>query len=263
MTVVVHVSDLHFGRHLPDITEALVEALKAVQPDLVVVSGDLTQRATAVQFKAGREFVKRLPTPCMVIPGNHDLSAYNLPERFLFPWRKWRRYIDTELEPVVHGRGVTAVGLNTVRRMGWYLDWSRGRINRTQFKGIWKKFQGAPADDLRLVVAHHPFRLPERYSYRRLTSRAEAALQMFKGAGVDIILGGHVHSAFVRLTHGMIVSHAGTAISSRHVDGQANMFTVIRGDRASLHLQQMQWDGTGFVPVSERSFCRKTDGWNA
>ncbi|MEB4592353.1 metallophosphoesterase family protein [Candidatus Thiothrix sp. Deng01] len=261
MTVIAHMSDLHFGRAVPEVTQALLDCLDQLQPELVIISGDLTQRAKDEEFKQGMAFLRKLRQPRFIVPGNHDLTAYNLLERLLYPWQKWQQYVAADLQPIMQTDAFMAVGLNTARRMGWYTDWSRGRINPGQIRYVQDMLQDVPADCLRIVVAHHPFWLPDSSMCRSLVGGREAALEGFQAAGVDLILGGHVHLAYVQPLHGMLISHAGTTTSNRLIQGQPNSFNVIRGDREILKLEQMEWRGTAFVPVQQQFFKRAAGGW--
>lgn len=261
MTVIAHISDLHFGRELAPVAEGLLASLESIQPELIIISGDLTQRATTEEFAAGQDFLRRLQQPRFIIPGNHDLAVWNVLERFAYPWRKWKQYIATDLEPIMQTDTFMAVGVNTARRMGWYMDWSRGRINSQQIQYVQDMLQQVPEDCLRLVVAHHPFWLPDSSMRRSLIGGRKEALQGFRAAGVDLILGGHIHLAYVQVLEGMLVSHAGTTISNRLIPGQPNSFNVIHGDRNVLKLEQMEWRGTGFELISEQFFRRTAGGW--
>lgn len=261
MTVIAHISDLHFGRELTSVAEGLLASLDDINPELVIISGDLTQRAKTVEFKQGQVFLQRLCQPRFIIPGNHDLVAWNVLERFLYPWKKWRQYVANDLEPIMQTDSVIAAGVNTARRMGWYLDWSRGRINNRQIRFVQQMMQDVPEECLRIVVAHHPFWLPDSSMKRSLIGRREQGLQGFRAAGVDLILGGHVHLAYVQPVDGMLVSHAGTTISNRLIPGQPNSFNVIRGDRSVLELEQMEWRGSAFEPITRQFFRRTEKGW--
>lgn len=262
MNTIAHISDIHFGRELPVVLESLLLKLEELQPGLIILSGDLTQRAKTAEFQAARAFLQRLRQPYLVIPGNHDMPAHNVLARFWNPWQRWREHISPELEPVMQSDPFTAIGVNTARRMGlWTLDWSRGRINRQQMQRIKQLFDTLPPTCLRLVVAHHPFWLPEENRDRGLIGRRKEALQAFREAGVDVILGGHVHVPFVQLVDNIIVSHAGTTFSNRLNTGYPNSFNVVCGDRDCVDMRQMRWDGSGFAQSSNQLFHRHADGW--
>jgi 3',5'-cyclic AMP phosphodiesterase CpdA len=261
VTCIAHLSDLHFGRELPSIIDGLLKSLDTIQPELIIISGDLTQRATHREFRDARAFLDSLKQPYMIIPGNHDLSAYRLWERFIYPWRKWRNYISDDLQPVVKRKGFTATGVNTARRIGFYLDLSRGRISQHQVKRVCKVFKDTPEDSLNIVVAHHPFWLPESSLSRSLIGNRDHAIKSFSEAGVDLILGGHIHLAYVEPVKGIIVSHAGTSTSHRLIAHQPNSFNVIKGDRKQLVMEQMEWTGHQFECVNPERFKRTPHGW--
>src|SRR5918999_2781193 len=115
MKKIVHLSDLHFGRIDAGLVGPLVEAVNEVEPSLVVVSGDLTQRARSEQFKEARDFLDRLPKPQVVVPGNHDVPLYDVYSRFARPLDKWRRFISEEVEPVYEDEELVVAGVNTAR----------------------------------------------------------------------------------------------------------------------------------------------------
>jgi 3',5'-cyclic AMP phosphodiesterase CpdA len=245
VTRIAHISDLHFGRDVAAVKQGLVAALGQFTPDLTVVSGDLTQRATKSQFRTARRFLSRLPQPCLVIPGNHDIPGLNLAARFFFPWQRWRRHLGMKRAPVIEGEAFIAVGLNTVRRMGWYLDWSRGRIGRRESRHVLRSLQSA-ASKLRVVAAHHPFWLPAAHRKRRIITGRDAVWPAFQAAGVDLILGGHIHQPYIHQLGGMIVAHAGSTLSDRLPAGQANTLNLIDGDRRRLQVRTLEWDGQHF-----------------
>ena len=261
--VIAHISDIHFGREEPAVIEGLLTSLQRLNPDLVVISGDLTQRATDEEYRKGADFLQRLAWPHIIIPGNHDLSATHLIERFTSPWDKWQQYIQPETEPVLHAKGYSLIGVNTARAAGWYFDWSRGQINQTQVKRVQDTLQVVPAQNLRIVIAHHPFWLPEQAEYRDVVSGRDKAIAGFKQANVDMILSGHIHMAYTHILQGIIVSHAGTTFSNRLLEGHPNSFNVIRGNRKQLTIEFMEWNGQQFQLVEQQTFTKTGVGWQS
>ena len=261
MTTIAHISDIHFGREVPTVIEGLLDALYELKPDLLIASGDITQRATDEQFHQAQQFFHDLPWPAFIVPGNHDLSATNLVERFFYPWQKWQHYINPELEPVLSQPNYTVVGVNTARAAGWYFDWSRGQIEAQQITRITQLLTLVPETNLRLLVAHHPFWLPAKYAHRDLVQGRNQALQAFQSAGVDIILSGHIHLAYTRLMQGVIISHTGTTFSDRLLDHNPNSFNIIRGNREQLEVTVMAWHSPQFEPISQQLFKRQTGNW--
>ncbi len=156
MIRIAHISDLHFGKHLPRLVDVLSEEIQRMQPSLVALSGDLTQRARPEEFAAAADFIRMLPEPVLVVPGNHDLPGWRPWRRFITPWRDWHRHIGSELEPTTRGPEFLAIGVTTARRWGRHLDWSRGRINLDQLARIERLASSAEPDLVRIVVAHHP-----------------------------------------------------------------------------------------------------------
>jgi 3',5'-cyclic AMP phosphodiesterase CpdA len=261
MINLVHLSDVHFGREVPKVINGLTEALHELQPERIIISGDLTQRAKHSEFSAFNEFRDSLPAPCFIVPGNHDLSAHRLIERFIYPWRKWRRYVNAELEPTLSTDDYLAIGKNTARRMGWYMDWSRGRINDGQIADVHTKVDAADEHQLRFLVAHHPFWLPATYEFRRLIGSRDEALEEFSAAGLDMIMSGHVHMAYAEVVKGVIISHAGTTLSDRLLPDQPNSFNRITGDRDHLVIELFEWNGEHFASHSQQHFKRTEHGW--
>lgn len=259
MIRIAHISDLHFGREVPEVVEALVAELNADAPDLIAVSGDLTQRARVREFKAARSFFDRLLHPLLVVPGNHDVPAYPLTLRFAAPWMRWRRWVSPELEPVITGDRFCAVGINSARRWGPYLDWSRGRINLDQLERAEAIFSGC-AKDLHIVVAHHPFLLTEASASRRTISRADVALPRLVGANVDLLLGGHVHLAYSGVVGGVVVAQTGTTLSSR-LKGEPNSFNRIRASGEFVEIDNMVWENARFACKHTTIYRKKSGAW--
>lgn len=262
MTTLVHISDLHFGREVSPVIEGLLESIADADPDHIIISGDLTQRARADQYKKGVHFLNRLPAPYLIIPGNHDLPLFNLIKRFHRPWGNWNAFVTREMAPVLKGDDFIAAGVNTARRWATLLDQTRGRINTAQTNAAITQLQNAPDDHLRILVAHHPFWLPEGQERRHLVGGRDQALASLKQARVDMILGGHLHIAYQKLLNGILVVHAGSGVSSR-TSHQANSFNIIRGDRQRVTVDVKMWNGSIFEDAEHHAFVRRNDGWTA
>jgi len=149
----------------------MLESLHQVTPDLIIISGDLTQRARASQFQKAERFLNRLPCPFLIVPGNHDLPLYNLFKRFHRPWENWTHFVTNDLAPVVHGDEFIVAGVNTARRWATLFDQTRGRISSSQTGGVINHLKAAPDTHLRMLVAHHPFWLPAEQMRRHLIGR--------------------------------------------------------------------------------------------
>lgn len=244
MRTVVHLSDLHFGRVDEALLDPLRDTVHALAPDLVVVSGDLTQRARRAQFAQAAAFLDALPGPQLVVPGNHDVPFYDVARRFLAPLARFRRRIEAEEFPYYQDEEIAAIGINTARS----LTFKGGRINREQVAEVERRFRGLPEPVTRIVVSHHPFDLPEGGDSADLVGRAGMAMEAFAGCGVDMFLSGHLHATHAASTarryriegYAALVVQAGTATSTRE-RGESNSFNVLRIGARSLGLETWSW----------------------
>jgi 3',5'-cyclic AMP phosphodiesterase CpdA len=224
--VVVHLSDIHFGAHRDDLVESLLVDISGRQPDLIVVSGDLTQRARRTQFAQAEAFLARLPAPILTVLGNHDLPLFDVPQRLAAPTRRYERFISPDLEPVVSVQDLTAVGLDTMPR--W--RWKSGYVSRRQAAFVEHALEHGPSQTWRLLVTHHPL-LPTKMT--RLGGRGHLTNACAR-AGVTVVLSGHTHTPSVDLvTFGArdnrrqaLAVVAGTAISTR-TRGATNSHAVL------------------------------------
>jgi 3',5'-cyclic AMP phosphodiesterase CpdA len=244
MRAIVHLSDLHFGDADPALVAPLIASVRACAPDLVAVSGDLTQRARRAQFRAARAFLDRLAAPAIVVPGNHDVPLYSVVARFLHPLASYARAFGTDLEPLFADDEIAVLGINTARS----LTFKGGRINEEQVARARGRLCALPAHVLKIAVTHHPFDLPESANARELVGRVAMATRGLAACGVRIILSGHLHTGRVGTTlarfaiegHSALVVHAGTALSRRR-RGEANAFNVVRTAREGVAVEQHVW----------------------
>src|SRR5258708_4794615 len=266
MRTLVHLSDLHFGRVDEQLIDPLISAVTEVSPDLVAVSGDLTQRARAHQFREARAFLDALPKPQIVVPGNHDVPLHNVFRRFINPLEKYQRNITDDLQPVYMDEEIAVVGVNTARS----LTIKGGRINEDQVARLREKLCALDEHVVKAIVTHHPFDLPEGHHDRDLVGRAQMAMTGLADCGADLFLAGHLHVSHTGHTakryniqgHSALVVQAGTASSTR-ARGEANSFNVIRINRPDIIVQRLTWQpaSPAFAISSEESFRHTSDGW--
>ncbi len=265
MRSIVHLSDLHFGRTDATLLPALGASIRALAPDVVVVSGDLTQRARAREFEEARRFLAALPAPQIVVPGNHDVPLYNLAARWLTPLDNFRRFITNDLEPFYADREIAIQGLNTARS----LTLKNGRINRAQALRACARLTNVGADTVRIVVTHHPFARPELGTHG-IVGRASMAMTAFAQCRVDVILSGHLHLShttesadhFRDVPHSTLLIQAGTATSSRRRH-EVNSFNLLRVEREAIAVERFGWDesGAAFKTNATEWFRAMQGGW--
>ena len=265
MRTIVHLSDLHFGRVNALLIDPLKTVVREVEPDLVAVSGDLTQRARSHQFQQARSFLNDLPKPQIIVPGNHDIPLHNVFARFLEPLTRYKRYITTDLQPTYEDEEVAIVGVNTARS----LVFKGGRINKTQVGRLREKFCSLEDDIVKVVVTHHPFDLPEGHDERALVGRAKMAMTELADCGADLFLAGHLHISHTGHTkrynirgHSALVVQAGTATSTRE-RGETNSFNVLRIAHPSIVVEKFTWSPatTAFAVSTVERFEHTDDGW--
>jgi 3',5'-cyclic AMP phosphodiesterase CpdA len=264
----VHLSDLHFGRVDPRLLPPLVEAVRAARPHLVVVSGDLTQRAKRKEFAAAREFLERLPAPRIVVPGNHDVPLYNVVARFVSPLARYQRYITRDLNPVYSDEEIAVAGVNTARS----LVIKNGRINHEQIDEVKRHFCDLPPSITKIIVTHHPFDLPAERDQRDLVGRANLAMRAFAECGADLLLAGHFHTGHADSTaaryrilgHAAVAVQAGTATSTRG-RGEANSFNLITVAHPAIDVARHEWESQRHIFVCVERARFRVDGgvWRA
>jgi 3',5'-cyclic AMP phosphodiesterase CpdA len=265
MRTLVHLSDLHFGTVRQEIVLPMLSLLDRIQPDLIAVSGDLTQRARKEQFAAAREFLDAMRFPKIVVPGNHDIPLYNLFARFALKLTRYRRYISDELEPFYNDPEIAVLGINTARSA----TFKGGRVNSQQVARMQERL-GSINGVTKIVVTHHPFDLPEAFPDRALVGRARRAMQQLAGSGIDLFLAGHLHIGSSEPTalrfqiggRSPLMIQAGTALSSR-VRGEANSFNVIRIEHSNISVSRLAWraDLKMFVSTHADYFRHTEAGW--
>jgi 3',5'-cyclic AMP phosphodiesterase CpdA len=264
LKTLLHLSDLHFGRVHASLVEPLIRAATALAPDLVVISGDFTQRARRSEYREARAFLARLPAPQLVVPGNHDIPLWDVLRRFVSPLRRYRHYITDDLSPFYQDEEIVVLGINTARS----LTRKYGRINARQVAQLRAMFAKVDRTLVKVVVTHHPFDLPPGSRSRSIVGRSAMAMKGLAAAGVDLILSGHLHLHHIGLTshrypikgHSALLAQTGTAISTRG-RGEANSFNLIQIAKPHITIEQYLWEPSQpeFHPTARQSF-RLVDG---
>ncbi len=266
MKKIVHLSDLHFGAVDESLIAPLIRAVNGLKPDLVAVSGDLTQRARSSEFIAARQFLDQLVTPQIVVPGNHDIPLYNIFRRFIDPLRKYRRYITGDLQPSYTDEEIAVVGINTARS----LTIKDGRINEEQIARALEQLGSTDSSIIKIVVTHHPFDLPAGSDADDIVGRATLAMKALALSGADLLLAGHMHTMHTGSTaeryntpeHSALVVQAGTATSTRH-RGEPNSFNLIHCEDPQITIERIVWHqpSSEFTSGLTESFRRQGSVW--
>lgn len=269
MAKIAHLSDLHFGAHDETIVAALEREVDDAKPDLVIISGDFTQRARTEQFQRAGRFLERLNEAgheVLAVPGNHDVPLYDVLRRFLSPLARYKKFVDGTLCPWHHLPGVSVLGLNTARS----LTIKDGRVNRDQLDFVRQHFEQAPADVLKVLVTHHPlFALPvdDEGIIGKAIGRQELALDAVNELGIDLLLAGHNHRAsthyardLVTRAGGALVIQAGTATSVRTREEEQS-FNLLEVSPKEVTIGLKRWTGSAFEAAQPTRFVESAQGW--
>jgi 3',5'-cyclic AMP phosphodiesterase CpdA len=241
MSLLLQISDTHFGTEQQPVVEALVHLSLQLRPDLVVLSGDITQRARAAQFRSARAFIDRLEVEVLAIPGNHDIPLFNPWARLRHPYAHQCAAFGEVLEPAHSSPELLVVCVNTTR---WYRH-KNGEVSAQQIDRVAQRLKRASPAQLRVVVVHQPIAVVHAADTHDLLRGHAAAAPRWAAAGADLVMGGHIHLPYVMAVPNsepnsvlsgarpMWAVQAGTAVSSRVRDGIPNSVNVIRwGDDA-------------------------------
>ena len=228
MSVLLQISDPHFGTEQAQVVEALAALAAQQQPNIVVLSGDITQRARPAQFRAAKAFIDRLGTPLLSIPGNHDIALFDLWARLMRPYARYAEVFGANLEPAYYSQDLLVVGVNTTR--AW--RHKNGEVSRAQIDRVARLLTAASPQQLRVVAVHHPAAVIKAKDRPNLLRGHDAATRAWSAAGADLVMGGHIHLPYTLAVHGLArhlwVVQAGTAVSARTRSGAANSVNILR-----------------------------------
>jgi len=271
LSTIAHLSDVHFGHHDPLVVEAVEAFLFERRPDLVVISGDFTQRARVAQYEEACAFVDRieqggLQTLC--VPGNHDVPLYDVVRRFVRPLHRYKRFIDDDLCPYWENDDLAVLGINTARS----LTIKDGSVSYEQMFRIREAFGDVSEGKLRVLVTHHPlFAMPlgDEGELSKVANRSVDALEAAAEAGVDILLAGHFHRSYsisaremVETAGPALVVQAGTATSTRLRGGEQQSFNWIEAAKDRIELQVQRWEDGAFVGGRPTLFDYDGENWS-
>jgi 3',5'-cyclic AMP phosphodiesterase CpdA len=254
MSLLLQVSDTHFGTEQPHVVEAVVRMVRQHSPDLVVLSGDITQRARRAQFRTARQFVDRLEVPkTLVVPGNHDIPLFNVIARFFRPYANHQRAFGLDLEPTFESPEFLVICVNTTRPSRH----KAGEVSVEQIQRVAERLRRATTEQLRIVVTHQPVHVTRTKEEKYLLHGHGQAVREWARSGADLVLGGHIHLPYVRplrerfhdLARSVWIVQAGTAVSKRVRHDAPNSVNLIRYARPHKLRQCVveRWDYETFA----------------
>lgn len=268
---IAQISDSHFGTVKPGVREGLIQTLKELKPDLILLTGDITQRARAQEFKEASEFVAQLkPTPLIAVPGNHDIPLFNLWGRLIQPYSNFKKLFKNQLEKDFVFGDVVIKGLNSTSRYRHIQGaFDLRRLDRRLREKKWQA-------KVHIAAFHHPLDCAKTQDEKNLLRDNEKAIELFSHHQVDLLLGGHIHDPFVSLSSQrypntkrvMIIGVAGTCTSSRTRSGAPNSFNLIEVDTHHpipkiIFSRFDQRQDLKFTVENVKIFSRKSDsGWS-
>ena len=266
MTRLLQISDTHFGTEQPHVMAALLALAHAEKPDVLVLSGDITQRASAAQFRRARDFCDQLAIPRMLsLPGNHDIPLFNIFGRLFNPYAAYLDAFGPELEPQLKTPALCLLGVKTTRR--W--RHKNGQISAAQIERVCAQLAKATPQQLRVVVVHQPVHVLRSSDAHDRLHGWEPAVRAWAAAGADVVMGGHIHLPYVcelsasvaGLGRRMWCVQAGTALSSRVRREAPNSVNLLRfaADDARLACQVERWDFDG--TASRFGLVQTSDLW--
>lgn len=255
MPTFLHISDLHFGpRFATHLGQVLLNEIKTLAPDAVIISGDFTLRGRHNEYQAAQAYLKEIAVPTLTIPGNHDQPFYAPFERLTTPYARYRKYICSTIDASLAIDGLFVLGLSDCQPILPGGFWSR-----QQRRWIEEQFAGAPSNAARIIVSHHQFLWggkwrPAGFWY------PTPALNWLAKLGVEMVLNGHTHvPTAAQLDNGIVVARAGTATSDRTRHGWGNSYNVVSVDarQITISVRQYSVQADAYVPAQAHTFTRR------
>lgn len=213
---IAHISDLHFGMHQPVILTAFLQEVALNQPDLILISGDLTQRGRIHQYQELCAFLKQLPAQTLTVPGNHDIPLYNSLARFICPFRNYKRYVNPQTTSIFENSGLRILGVNSVNPF----QLKDGNLPHETLDSI-KHYFNTQDEKLNLLFFHHNFDYLE--GLHKPLKNAQEFLSYLKQSPIHLVCTGHLHYSHLSLitknnNYPCLALHAGSLLCTRSKD---------------------------------------------
>jgi 3',5'-cyclic AMP phosphodiesterase CpdA len=269
MKKILHISDIHFGRTDSDIIESLVFSCKTLKPDLVVISGDLTQRALKREFVMAQDFIIQLQEVGMqvfAVPGNHDIPPVYTPlPRVIKPFERYNTFIAPLVCNEYMDEKIALFGITTVRPSRF----KGGRMSSKNILDAKRWFADAHGGQVRFVITHHPLDLPQKHPDHKLIQKAKIAVSALSELKIDVYLSGHYHRSssvgilerYSDAAHGALAIQAGTVSNRKR--GELQSFNFLEVERGYIKHNVFVWNSTSkkFTPESASAFCLEDSQW--
>lgn len=261
MKKIIHISDLHFGTQNNYLAEILLNDIKNYRPDLVVISGDLTQRAKSSQYEEAVDFLSQVNCQYIAVPGNHDISLWNIFRRFFKPLKRFQAHISDEEFPDYVDEKMAVVGINSARS----LTIMGGRISDKQIAYLKKYFCDVPETKFKAIVVHHNLIPSENIRSHKIVGRSRKLISELKDCKIDMVFSGHIHQyysgdvqRYYKDSDSIILVQAGTALSSR-IRKDSNSYNHIEIDNELYKIKLMEYKGTEFLQEKLQIYRRKNE----
>lgn len=263
MSVILHASDLHFGKTDGLLVDAFLNEIDKIGPDLVILSGDFTQLGNVGEFKQAAEFIRKIKAPVFTVPGNHDIPRYDWITRFFDPMKHYRDYIAPMPDSVYEDDNLFIVGINTARPAVPHWNWANGMVSQAQIMHTHNLFRGAENHKVRIFVCHHPLVNVENVPLDTIVWGSTDLLYVLEDQQVDLVLTGHVHHASVlpRIEGMMRPVMVGSAsATSTRLRDQKNGYNLIRIEHDFIRVELVHWNGVSHIAFQEFDIPRTTHG---
>ncbi len=261
MSIILHASDLHFGKADPVVIESFYQEIERQRPDLVILSGDFTQVGSVEEFRQARDFINRITAPVFAVPGNHDIPRFNIWDRLADPIRRYREYI-APMQDIVHEDAHSfIVGVNTARAVLPHWNWANGMVSQEQVQFVENQFRHADNDKVRIFVCHHPLLNVKGAPIDTIVWGSMDLMRVLEDQHVDIVLTGNIHHASIlpyEESRGPVMVGASSATSTR-LRSQPNGYNILRVLAERVDIELIHWNGESHVIFESLSIPRNPD----
>lgn len=262
MSLILHASDLHFGKADEVVANRFLSEIDRQRPDLVVLSGDFTQIGSRREFEQARDFIRNIKAPVFTVPGNHDVPRFGL-KRFTDPMHYYRDYIYPMPDCVYESSDLFVVGINTARPAVPHWNWANGMVSQDQVQYVENQFRHAENDKARIFVCHHPLVNVEGVPIDTIVWGSTDLLGVLNRQQVDVVLTGHVHHASILPSRTGVIGPAmvgSASATSTRLRSQSNGYNLIRVSREAIDVELIHWDGQTHSVLESFSIQRSQDG---